>query len=240
MKKPIVGVLPLYDEQRESLWMLPGYLNCLQRAGALPMVLPQRMDPADLEQILTLCDGFLFTGGHDINPSLYGEQPNSECGIWNEERDILEMELFRRAYACDIPMFGICRGIQFVNVALGGTLYQDIPTQYGRETEHHMDPPYDRICHRVVLTKGTPLRRLLGCETMGVNSYHHQAIKQLAPSLHAMARSEDGLVEAVYAPQQSFLWAVQWHPEFSYCTDPHAMKVVAAFTDACKKKADLL
>lgn len=219
--------------------MLPGYLDCLQRAGAIPLTLPQELKKEELEQVAELCDGFLFTGGHDINPALYGEQRLPECGLWNDKRDTLELALFAAAYAQDIPLLGICRGIQLVNVALGGTLYQDLPSQHGTQTEHHMTAPYDRPCHNVALKQGTPLQALLGCETMGVNSYHHQAVKKMAPELREMARSEDGLTEAVYDPTKAFLWAVQWHPEFAYQSDPKAYAIVEEFVRACRKKAGL-
>ncbi|MDO5547082.1 MAG: gamma-glutamyl-gamma-aminobutyrate hydrolase family protein [Eubacteriales bacterium] len=235
-KRPIVGVLPLFDEDRNSIWMLPGYLDCLQEAGALPLILPQRMDDHALGQALALCDGLLFTGGHDTNPALYGEPPHPTT-VWNAARDDLEQRLFVQAYERDVPMFGICRGIQFINAVMGGTLYQDLPSQWGSGIDHHMQPPYDRPCHRVTLTPQEPLAKLLGCESLGVNSYHHQAVKQMAAGLREMARSEDGLIEAVYAPERSFLWAIQWHPEFSHRTDPPARTIVRAFVSACEKKA---
>ncbi len=238
-RKPIIGVLPLYDEERESVWMLPGYLNALQRAGAIPLTLPQELDADGMEQVTALCDGFLFTGGHDIHPARYGESPLPECGVWDDKRDVLETALFTRVYAKDIPLLGICRGIQLVNVALGGTLYQDLPSQYGRTIEHHMKPPYDRVCHWVTINEGTPLRTLLGCQELGVNSYHHQAVKQLAAPLREMARSEDGLTEAVYDPSKTFLWAVQWHPEFSYASDETAYAIVVEFVRACARKAEI-
>ncbi|MGN1014438.1 MAG: gamma-glutamyl-gamma-aminobutyrate hydrolase family protein [Butyricicoccus sp.] len=235
-QRPVIGVLPLYDEEKESLWMLPGYPDCLQEAGALPLMLPQRMDQGEMEQVLRLCDGFLFTGGHDVNPELYGEKALPECGLWNEERDKLEAALFRLAYQEDKPMLGICRGIQLFNAMLGGTLYQDLPSQRSSSTEHHMHPPYDRPCHRVYLTHGEPLAQLLGCTELAVNSYHHQAVKRMADGLRMMARSEDNLVEAVYDPSKTFVWAVQWHPEFSFRSDGSAGKIVSAFVRACRNK----
>ena len=235
-KRPIVGVMPLFDDERESIWMLPGYLDCLQEAGALPVILPPHMDEEEISQTLELCSGLLFTGGHDVNPAMYGEHPHPTA-VWNDARDRLEQAMFERAYAEDIPMFGICRGIQFFNAALGGALYQDLPSERESDTEHHMTPPYDRVCHRVTLTADAPLAQLLGCDSLGVNSYHHQAIRRLADGLREMARSEDGLVEAVYAPSHRFLWAVQWHPEFSHRTDRAARTVVRAFVSACEQKA---
>ena len=132
-------------------------------------------------------------------------------------------------------MLGICRGIQFFNACLGGTLYQDLPTEHPSEVAHVMRPPYDQTVHSVALLPGTPLAALLGRAELGVNSYHHQAIKVLAPGLVEMARSEDGLVEAVYLPDKSFVWAVQWHPEFSFRTDENSRKIFSAFVAAASK-----
>ena len=192
------------------------------------------MDVGELEQTIELCDGLLFTGGHDVNPALYGAAPHPTT-VWNTARDCLEQALFALAYERDLPMFGICRGIQLFNVLMGGTLYQDLPSERESMTEHHMTPPYDRVCHHVTLTEDAPLAQLLGGTSLGINSYHHQAVKQLADDLWEMARSEDGLVEAVYAPSRRFLWAVQWHPEFSYRTDWAARAVMRAFAEACRK-----
>lgn len=134
--------------------------------------------------------------------------------------------------------WGICRGIQFFNACLGGTLYQDLPTEYPLEVAHVMRPPYDQTVHSVALLPGTPLAALLDRAELGVNSYHHQAIKALAPSLAEMARSEDGLVEAVYLPDKSFVWAVQWHPEFSFRTDENSRKIFSAFVAAASGSKD--
>lgn len=234
-QKPLVGVMPLYDEEKESIWMLPGYLNCIQQAGAIPLTVPPSLDSEERKQVLTLCDGLLFTGGHDVNPQLYGERKHPAT-VFCRQRDELERELFRDAYDRDLPMLGICRGIQLFNVLMGGTLYQDLPTQYCSGISHQMAKPYDRGWHCVTLSEGTPLAQTLGKQTLDVNSYHHQAVKQLADGLCEMARSEDGLAEAVYDPSRTFLWAVQWHPEFCFHNNIDAQKIVGAFVRACGKK----
>lgn len=234
MKKPIIGVTPLFDQGRDSYWMLPGYLEGLEQAGAIPIVLPLPEELEDLTQLISLCDGLLFTGGQDVSPELYGETPKVACGELCPARDRMEQALLHLALEQDLPVLGICRGIQFLNAALGGTLYQDLPTEHPSQTQHHMTPPYDRAVHTVTLRSGTPLAKLLGVERMGVNSYHHQAVKTTAPGLREMARSEDGLVEAVCLPEKRFVWAVQWHPEFSFRTDEHSRKIFAAFVAAAE------
>ena len=236
MKKPIIGVTPLFDRERDSYWMLPGYLEGLEQAGAIPIVLPLPEDLDDLPQLVSLCDGLLFTGGQDVSPALYGEAPKPTCGEVCPARDRMEQTLLHLALERDLPVLGICRGIQFLNAVLGGTLYQDLPTEYPFQTQHHMPPPYDRAVHTVTLQPGTPLAELLGTEHIGVNSYHHQAVKTLAPCLTEMAWSEDGLIEAVCLPGTRFVWAVQWHPEFSFRVDEHSRKIFGAFVAAAKGK----
>lgn len=229
MKKAVIGVTPLWDRDRDSYWMLPGYLEGLELAGALPITLPLTEDDSDISKIVSLCDGFLFTGGQDVSPELYGEKSCAACGEICAKRDTFEQHLFAQALEQDKPMLGICRGIQFFNACLGGTLYQDLPTEHPSEVAHVMRPPYDQTVHSVALLPGSPLTALLGRAELGVNSYHHQAIRVLAPGLGEMARSEDGLVEAVYMPDKSFVWAVQWHPEFSFRTDESSRKIFSAF-----------
>ena len=164
MKKPIIGVTPLFDRERDSYWMLPGYLEGLEQAGAIPIVLPLPEDLDDLPQLVSLCDGLLFTGGQDVSPALYGETPKPTCGEICPARDRMEQALLHLALERDLPVLGICRGIQFLNAVLGGTLYQDLPTEHPSQTQHHMPPPYDRAAHTVTIQPGTPLAELLGTE----------------------------------------------------------------------------
>ena len=129
-------------------------------------------------------------------------------------------------------VLGICRGIQFMNSCYDGTLYQDLATEYNSCIDHHMKPPYDRVAHQVTIQKDTPLYTILGKEQMGVNSYHHQAIRKLSPFFQTMALSEDGLIEGIYMPFHKFIVGVQWHPEFSYDVDENSRKLINAFVNS--------
>lgn len=229
MRKPVIGIVPLMDMGKDSYWMLPGYMKGIEEAGGIPLMMPLNSDPAVLSQLVSEMDGFLFTGGQDVGPELYGEVPSPQCGEVCRERDEMERALLSVACGQDKAILGICRGIQFINAAMGGKLYQDLPTEYPSETEHHQSPPYDRPIHSVRLVSGSPLYQLLKTETLPVNSYHHQAVKELAPGLKAMAYSEDGLVEAIYMPTKKFVWALQWHPEFSFKSDANSRKIFEAF-----------
>lgn len=194
-------------------------------AGGLPVMLPLTTNRTLLAQMAQTLDGFLFTGGHDVSPALYGETPLPACGACCAQRDEMESTLLPLLLEKDVPVLGICRGIQFLNAALGGTLYQDLPTQAPSALTHHQAPPYDAPVHTVLLVENTPLHALPGETTIAVNSYHHQTVKTLAPSLRAMAYATDGLVEAAYMLGKKYVWAVQWHPEFSFLKDANSRTI---------------
>lgn len=235
MHKPIIGVIPLWDETKDSIWMLPGYFDSLQLVGALPVMLPLHLNEDEAEQMAAVCDGFLLTGGHDVEPEVYGEEKTTLCGVTCPERDSLEKRVFQQAMKENKPVLGVCRGIQLINALMGGTLYQDLPEQMpGAMKEHHMTPPYDRFCHEVAVHEGM-LREIVGTDRLGVNSYHHQGIKELAPGLRAEATAPDGLIEAVSCPDKKFVLAVQWHPEFNYQKESSSVNILRAFVESCKK-----
>lgn len=232
--KPIIGIVPLVDEKRDSLWMIPGYVEGLLQAGTVPITLPLTEDSAIIGQLTESLDGFLLTGGQDVGPERYRAQPLPECGETCHARDAMELRLIRAALRRDKPLLGICRGIQILNVYFGGTLFQDLPSQHPHGIDHHMTPPYDRAVHTVSLVPGTPLQTALKKDELGVNSYHHQAIRRLAPRLEVMAIAEDGIIESVYLPDYRFVWGMQWHPELNFQTDASSRRIFGAFASACK------
>lgn len=232
----VIGCIPLYDDEKDSYWMVPGYMKMLEDAGAVPLMLPLTDDDGIIDYFMKICGGFLLTGGHDVTPSLYSAAKSEKCGTNCPTRDSMEKKILSKSVAADKSVLGICRGIQLMNVCLGGDLYQDLPSEHPSGTEHHMSAPYDRVAHFVKLLSDTPLRAIIGKDRIGVNSYHHQAIKKLAPVLTAEAMSDDGLTEAAYMPGKRFIRAVQWHPEFSYKTDENSRKIVAAFVASCPEE----
>ncbi|SFD11613.1 gamma-glutamyl-gamma-aminobutyrate hydrolase family protein [Ruminococcus albus] len=234
MKKiPIIGIIPLIDYSKDSYWMVPGYVNGLKQAGALPVILPTIKTDTEAEMLADMCDGFLFTGGQDVDPAIYSEKKSELCGECCPERDVMEKLLLETSMKRNKPILGICRGIQFINAVLGGTLWQDIPKQFSDKLTHCQKPPYDIPVHDVSILNDTPLYELLKKECISVNSYHHQGVRELSPKLKCMARSPDGLIEAVYSPEYKFLWAVQWHPEFSYEKDENSLLIFKEFVSCC-------
>jgi len=208
--KPIIGVLPLYDKEKESIWMLPLYLDGIKRAGGIPVILPYQISDCDLIELDKMIDGYLFTGGDDINPKLYKEEASEYVTSYNDIRDSLEARIYKIAKDNDKAILGICRGIQIINVLEGGSLYQDLDTYHPSKVNHKNKGGY----HKVFLLHNSPLSDLVDDFYIEVNTLHHQGVKRIAQTLKGMAVSEDGIVEALYHPKMKFIWAVQWHPEY--------------------------
>ena len=231
---PVIGIIPLYDEEKQSYWMLPGYMQALEACLSIPAMLPLTQDKTELLYFIRECDGLLLPGGQDVEPALYGEARSEQCGPTCPARDTMEGILLDAAIRLDKPVLGICRGLQFLNTHTGGTLYQDLASEHPTGISHRMTPPYDRVAHQVTIERESPLYEIIGSKEYGVNSCHHQAIRDLSPILAPAATSEDGLIEAAWMPGKHFMLGVQWHPEFSYSSDPAAMRLFEAFVKASK------
>ena len=232
-KSPIIGVTPLWDAERKSVWMLPDYLEGIKAAGGIPVVLPIEMSEEDSSRIVETCDGFLFTGGQDVSPELYGMKDTTGTIIPSPERDRVETLLLEKALQADKAVLGICRGLQFINVFLGGTLWQDLPSQHPSDIVHRQGKPYGVPTHKVMLNGD--LKTLLGKDILEVNTLHHQAVKDLADDLIPMAVAPDGLIEAARMTNKRFVWAVQWHPEYMFKTDRDSLTLFSCFVRQCRK-----
>ncbi|MFI3306210.1 MAG: gamma-glutamyl-gamma-aminobutyrate hydrolase family protein [Rikenellaceae bacterium] len=235
--KPIIGIVPLWDDERESIWMLPGYMDLIRESGGIPVILPLRSDRDDLLQVCKMCVGFVLTGGHDVDPALYGESRSELCGVANESRDTMERWIFDYAVDQDLPLLGICRGVQLMNVFGGGSLYQDLPTEYGG-VSHQMSAPYDRPWHRVCVVDNTPLATIIERSELEVNSYHHQAIREVGEAFEPMAISEDGLVEAIYMNNRRYIVGLQWHPELNFRREESSRRIADRFVECCREVCD--
>ena len=231
-KSPLIGVMPLWDAARQSVWMLPDYLDGIKAAGGLPIVLPLDLSDEDANRIVETCNGFLFTGGQDVSPSLYGMKDATGTIVSSPERDQLESLLLSKVLEADKPILGICRGLQFINAFLGGTLWQDLPSQHPSEIVHRQGKPYGVPTHQVQLSGD--LQTLLGKDFLEVNTLHHQAVMYLGNGLIPMAVAPDGVIEAAQLMGKRFVWAVQWHPEYLFRTDKDSLAIFSHFVENCK------
>ena len=208
-EKIIIGIVPQYRTDGEKTFTRPWYPRMISRAGALPLM-PAADEGCDgIRQWTELCGGILFTGGPDVDPHIYGE---------------LALEL-------DKPVFGICRGIQSMNVFCGGSLFQDIPTDIASPLTH------DKSVHDIEVKHGTLLADIIGSGVHEVNSYHHQSVREPAPGFEVAATSSDGVIEALFMPERRFVLGVQWHPELMHESEI-SRKLFAAFIAAAKQRQE--
>ena len=230
----LIGITPLWYPEKQYTAMLPSYISALETAGAVPVIIPMTENSTTLDYYVGMCDGILLSGGQDIQPQLYGEEPQSYCGETFPCRDKLDSYVFERSLEQDKPVLGICRGCQAMNVFAGGSLYQDLATDFGTDIKHRMDEPFNREAHLVIPQSGTPLADITGERLIAVNSVHHQAIKRLADDFDIMAVSEDGVIEAIYMPKRRFVWGIQWHPEWFYAENADSAAVISTFVNAAR------
>lgn len=235
--KPKIGILSDVSNDQNVLTFAT-YIKALECVDALPIVLPYASKDETLEQLLALCDGILFTGGVDIDPKHYGAVKKETCGDIQPYRDELELKVFDMARKAGKPILAICRGIQLVNVAMGGSLYQDISSEVPSEISHVQSEGRFEPSHTVQVMAETPLYDLVGAERIIANSFHHQAIQRLADGLAVMAVADDGIVEAVYGTDSQYLRAYQWHPERLAETHPHHRGIFEDFIRACRDFAE--
>ena len=246
---PIIGITATLKEDVDAVAERPlgkfvradlDYVDGVTGAGGVPVVLPPAGDERSAEAVIQSLDGLLLSGGSDLDPGYYGEEPVPELGITIPERDAFEMALVGLALRRGMPVFGICRGMQVLNVALGGTLYQDLPSQWGRDLlKHRQDTPKWQPTHEVKVREGSYIAEVMGRELVKVNSYHHQGIKTLAEGLVATGRSSDGVIEAVEAEDVSERWllGVQWHAEAMRGAGPQQESLFEAHVSAAERHA---
>jgi putative glutamine amidotransferase len=241
MPSPLIGITlhPPHDPDRANLDALTEMIaQGVERAGGSPMFVPLGLGEATLRALYGRLDGVLFSGGGDVAPSLYGAEPHPTMSGVDVERDRTEMALARWAAAEGKPLFGICRGMQMLNVALGGALYRDVSESTGAQ-RHSFSPefPYGHLAHEIKVEEETRLAQILGQPVLKVNSMHHQALRAVALGLRVTAYAPDGIVEAVELPEHPFGLAVQWHPE-CLLNAPEMMRLFESFVEAAGEHTD--
>ncbi|MDP4084831.1 MAG: gamma-glutamyl-gamma-aminobutyrate hydrolase family protein [Bacillota bacterium] len=235
-KKPIIGITGAYvkhNEYMEGVYVHHDYHKSVAANGGIPLILPFINAETALEMLPT-CDGIILSGGEDLDPKFYGQDPHPQLEETISERDLVEMAIVKYAIEHNIPLFAICRGIQILNVSLGGTLIQDIPSQISKPIQHSQKIDRSLDTHWVTLSKESRLFQIFGSDQVRVNSLHHQAIDKLAEDLHVVALSSDGVIEAVeYNHPTSFLIGVQWHPESMANKNEQMNNLFKEFINSC-------
>lgn len=214
--KPVIGITSEYgyEDRKKFNRVLTTYTDVILEVGGIPLIIPIVNDKKTINKYLDLIDGLLFTGGEDISPLIYDENPIKEVVDISYDRDSMELELFKRAHERKLPILGICRGLQLINVALGGTLYQDIHAQLPFALGHVSTYDLSGGYHSIEIINDTILYDVLGVRKIDVNSNHHQSIKNLGNDLRINCFSKDGIVEGIESIKNcSFILALQFHPE---------------------------
>ncbi len=237
--RPLIGLTHSIQLDEKRFYMQASYAAAIREAGGTPVILPITRDVEDIARYAGLVDGVLFTGGDDMDPGAYGEEQIWACGDVSPLRDDFEMELARQLLDRhpEKPVLGICRGAQVLNVALGGTLYQDLKSQVTGCICHQQHQGGSYPSHRVKIQEGTKLHAIYGDTQVMTNSFHHQAIKALAEGARLTATASDGVVEGFELPEHPYFVAVQWHPELLVTREENAAHkgLFKSFVDACRK-----
>ena len=239
---PRIGIT-MYGRDEENRFALPAeYSEAVQRAGGMPLLLPPlspeaAQDGAGVVATLRAVDGLILAGGGDIAPEHYGGQAHETVYMLDPDRDRFELELARAVLASDKPILAICRGIQILNVALGGTLIEHLPDVVGDRVAHRL-PPREPTPHSVSLVADSELAATLGATEVEAMSWHHQALRDVAPDLRVVARAPDGTIEAIERSESSWCFGVQWHPELTAATDASQQRLFEAHVSAARRFMD--
>lgn len=234
--QPIIGIIGKTDENKKSE-VNKDYVGAIEKSGGVPILLPYSKNADIISYYVKICDGFLFVGGVDINPSYYGEKILNDTVSVCKERDEFDFAVIKEVFKTSKPILAICRGIQLVNVAMGGTLIQDIPTQINSQILHKQREGRYEFSHGVSIEKNSPLYEIVKLDNLRVNSFHHQAIAKLGKNLSVMAKSEDGIIEAVCGVGDRYIRAYQWHAELLFDVDESARQIFREFVLASAKNS---
>ncbi len=233
MRRPIIGITT-YGRDEDGRFRLPDvYVDAVRRAGGIAVMIPPGDDPWD--ELFELIDGLIFAGGGDVEPTLYGGHLHEAIYGVDSERDRSELALARRVATSELPTLGICRGHQLVNVALGGTLHEHLPDVVGDAVVHRL-PPREPSEHAITVDAKSRLAGILGESNFAASSWHHQAIREPAQGLVAVARAPDGTIEGCELKTHPWLFTVQWHPELTAHASATQQRLFDALVDACRQR----
>ena len=233
--RPVIGIFPSHDKEKNQIFLDSFYIDEILDSGGIPVIIPVTTDSEEIKETLEHIDGLILSGGVDIDPKYYGEENTGKSVEISSFMDESEEIIIRFAMEKDLPILGICRGMQALNIFCGGSLIQDIPSEYNTSTDHRLEKP-DVAVHNITVEKASPLSDAIGFGTHKINSYHHQAIKKMAPEFSVAAVSEDGIIESIFCKNKKFVLGVQWHPERDYHIVPDSKKILDNFISACIKK----
>jgi putative glutamine amidotransferase len=226
------------SHRRPAVFLYRRYITALEEVGLAPVLVTPGHSPAAVHSLLDACCGLVLSGGEDVDPARYGEAPSPALGSVERARDEVEFHAVECAMQRGMPIFGICRGMQLLNVYFGGSLYQDLPTEWDGDLLHEQLGAWEARSHSATVVAGTELHRIVRDERLFINSFHHQAVKRLGRGLRASACAEDGLIEAVEMPDHDWLIGVQWHPERNEASAPETdpdRRLFLSFRQAVRK-----
>ncbi len=236
MRRPVIGITSVHNESYGSNQLAFNYSRAVEKAGGVPLVIPSLEDRDNIIELVSYFHGLLLSGGGDPDPFIFHQEPLPQQGTIEPQRDKLEIILVKESLKKDLPLLGICRGMQVINIAAGGTIYQDLGSQRKKVIKHMQQAPRWYPTHKVSLARESKLAFIMGMEELRVNSFHHQGVARVAPGFMACAHARDGVVEALEHPEKKFVLGVQWHPEAMWFRDNNMLKLFTHLIAASQKQ----
>lgn len=236
MRKPLIGITSVHNDRDNLNQLSLSYSLAVEEAGGIPLIIPSLKGEKNIKELVKYFDGLLLSGGLDPDPVIFGEEPLPEQGEIGPERDRLEIILVKEALSKGVPLLGICRGMQILNLAAGGSIYQDINTQRKKVLKHMQEAPRYYPTHQVSVMPESRLAGILKEISCRVNSFHHQAVNRVASGFAAAAYAPDGVIEAMESLGETFVLGVQWHPETMRTRDKKMSKIFKHFISASRRQ----
>lgn len=235
-RKPVIGITTAYDFEKYSSWMRDDYYDAVIRCGGVPVLIPATDEKSVWVEYLEVCDGLILSGGPDVDATYFGKNNMPYANEISPIRDSMEIFIAKQAIDMDKPLLGICRGIQVINIAAGGSIFQDIYEENitGKQLiKHSQQAPRWFKIHNINIKHGTCLNSIFGEDALKVNSFHHQAVSEVAPGFTVNACADDGIIEAISHPDRKFILGVQWHPENLWRKDNSHLKLFERLISVC-------